>query len=92
MTNLITELWYGNLHPSKISGSGNSEIKEIENLVSKSYHNLESLLDEKQLKFFEQYAENMNENLCLAEEQAFFDGFSLGTRLVAEALINSENT
>ena len=90
MNNLISQLWYGNIRPCETTGVGNHEIKEIERLVLKSYHNLESLLDEKQLKYFELYAENMNENLCLVEEQAFFDGFSLGTRLFAEAFVNFE--
>lgn len=89
MTNIISEFWYGNLRPLENSGIDSHEMREIEKLVSKSYHRLEALLDEKQLILFEKYADNMNENLCLAEERAFCDGFSLGASLMAEAFCGS---
>ena len=91
MDNIISDLWFGNLRPSDNSGTNNPEIREIDNLVSRSFTKLEKILDENQREHLQKYSDNVEERLFLYSEQAFFDGFSLGAKLFAEAFIPKDN-
>lgn len=84
MENIISELWYGRIRP--IEKTANAEILELENLLSRNYHDLMKTLDEEQKSIFEKYTENASENLCLNCEKAFYDGFCLCAKLLTEAL------
>ncbi|MBQ3560908.1 MAG: hypothetical protein IJA06_03715 [Oscillospiraceae bacterium] len=84
MENIISELWYGRIRPTE--KTANAEILELENLLSRNYHDLMKTLDEEQKSIFEKYTENASENLCLNCEKAFYDGFCLCAKLLTEAL------
>ena len=90
MTKTISQLWGGNLDPVRHSGLNNFEIAEMEKLMSDNYENLKSKLNDEQKQILEKYAECVSDYGLLISEQSFCDGFCLGSRISAEALISAE--
>lgn len=86
MTETIAQLWNGTLDPIRYLGKNNPEIKNLEDLMHRNIEKLEEVLTEQQAKIFEAYSECINEYVILIGEQAFCDGFSLGTKILTEAL------
>ncbi len=85
MESMIARLWNGNLSPAKTCGNENAEIQELRQLIARSGEKLEQALDGAQQKLLERFVCNMEEYLCLLTEQAFCDGFCIGSRLSAES-------
>ena len=53
---------------------------------------LEPLLNDKQTELFRKYRNYCEEYLRLAQESAFCNGYSLATKITAEALLGTEKT
>ena len=90
MTKMIAQLWSGNLEPARHSGKNNAEIQELENLMQRNLEKLENNLTEHQKKIFENYNNCLSEYIILTAEQAFCDGYCVGTKLAAEALTEAD--
>ncbi len=86
MSSLIAELWRGNLDPSCYFGRNNSEIKKLENLMERNYVALEQKLNSEEKEILVKYSENVIDYIIVTSEQAFCDGFSIGMKIIAEAL------
>ena len=87
MNQTITKLWYGNLSPCEKCGVGD---READHLLSLMERNREALCDglaEHQRASLEKYIACADEYLCRIQELSFYEGFSLGCRLTAEALV-----
>jgi len=90
MTKTIAELYNGNLQPIRYLGLGNNEIKQLENLMEQILEEFQKGLSEKQEVLFKKYDDCINEYLLALSEQAFCDGFSVGAKILAEALFKAE--
>ena len=90
MTKTIARLWNGTLDPAKYSGADNSELKQLEQLIQRNGESLEESIDKKAEEIFEKYIDCVNEYIVLCNEQAFCDGFSLGAKIITEALLSAE--
>ncbi|MBQ6705969.1 MAG: hypothetical protein IJN07_00460 [Clostridia bacterium] len=90
MPNTITELWYGNIDPIRHFGRNNQEIKRVEALWQRHLEDLEPLLTEKSKILFEKYNDCFQEYLSLSIEEAFCTGFSVGTKIFAQAVFGVE--
>lgn len=90
MTNTIVRLWRGDLEPVSSSGTNDPELKELERLLQRNGERLEEYLDEKGKALFEKYFDCVEEYISVLCEQAFCNGFCLGTKLAAEALLTQE--
>ena len=66
-------------------GRNDAELKKLENLILLNYEKLEKNLDEELKERLENYKDCIDEYTVLVNEQAFCEGFCLGTRLTAEA-------
>lgn len=91
MTNTIAQLWNGNLEPVRNFGKNNSEIKQLQNLMRRNLDKLENSLNEEQKNQFANYCGCVEEYAILVSEQAFCDGFCLGTKIIVEALSGAED-
>ena len=87
----IAELYNGKLCPIRNLGRFNDEIKHLETLIEKTREDLESKLNDEQRTSLKKFEGNINEYMCLLSEEAFCDGFCMGTKVIAESLINAEN-
>lgn len=90
MTNTIVRLWHGDLEPVSSSGTNDPELKELERLLQRNGERLEEYLDEKGKALFEKYYDCVEEYIAVLCEQAFCNGFCLGTKITAEALTFNE--
>lgn len=90
MTNTIVRLWHGDLEPVSSSGTNDPELKELEHLLQRNGERLEEYLDEKGKALFEKYFDCVEEYISVLCEQAFCNGFCLGTKITAEALTFNE--
>lgn len=88
MSKILAQIWNGNLNPVMHSGENKSEIKILENLMGKNLEELEKLLVGKERKIFDRYNDCVCDYLTEVCEQAFCDGFSLGVKIMTEALGN----
>ena len=90
MTNSISELWYGNLDPAQNFGRGNKEIKELEKLLVYNQERLEKDLNEKGRELLDRLVECINEYVCESCHQAFYDGYCVGAKMIADALYGAD--
>ncbi len=91
MIKSIANLWNGNLEPISRFGKNNGEMKELERLIGKSEEKIEGILNEEQKKVIKNYTDLLNEYLIVSNEQAFCDGFCVGTRLFFEAFSGAQD-
>ena len=84
MTNIISELWYGNIDPSLHLGENNTELKRAEKIFYKNIEKIENTSNDKEL--IEKIYDSLYEYLSLMCEQAFHNGFCIGTKISAQAL------
>lgn len=90
MTKTISELWSGNLDPITRLGMNNIEIEKMEKLMSDNYDKLKAKLNDETKEILEKYFDCVNDYVLLISEQSFCDGFCLGTKILAEALVSAE--
>lgn len=90
MTLTLRELWHGNLHPFSNSGKNNKELRDSFSLKKKNHERLEAVLNDNQKELLERYNESIDEELDLLIEQAFCDGYCLGTKITVEALTGAD--
>lgn len=86
MKNTITQLYMGQLEPKNVLGNGNVEMRRTEILIENNYNKLKEGLDEEMRAIFGKYSQCMDEYIVLISEQAFYDGFCLGMRILSEAI------
>ena len=87
MTKTIAQLWNGNLSPVRYSGNNNSELQELAVLLQRHIDNAEKNLQSEDLMLFKKFNSCIEEYMTVLCEQAFCDGYSLGTKITAEALV-----
>lgn len=90
MTKTISQLWSGNLDPIMRLGMNNIEIDKMEKLMSDNYDKLKDKLNDETKEILEKYFDCVNDYVLLISEQSFCDGFCLGTKISAEALVSAE--
>ena len=87
MSQTIKQLWNGNIESIYHYGRDKQEIQKLEELLQRNLQKLNEMLGEKEKCVLDNYTLCIEEYLWLTTEQAFCDGFSMGTKLVAEAMI-----
>ena len=90
MSNTISQLYRGQLEPESVLGNGNTELRKTEIMLENNFKKIKENLDEATTQLLDKYRECMNEYIILISEQAFCDGFCLGTRIVSEAVGGAE--
>ena len=86
MADIIKNLWYGNIDPLENFGISNTEMRHIENIMSRNAENIMKVLSDSQKTMVDEYEENINRYIAVCFAQAFCDGFRLGAKLISEAL------
>lgn len=87
MSKLISELWFGNVDAMRHLGRNNGDMLHMEKILRDNNNKLAEMLCDDGKKLLEIYSENNTEYLSLAAEDAFCQGFSLGAKIVAEAIL-----
>ena len=87
MSQTINDLWYGRIAPSERCGARDPVIYDLYRLMNRNSENLRKELSEAQTEAFQKYVDCYNEYLLRMLELAFQEGFALGSKLTAEALV-----
>lgn len=87
MSQTIIDLWNGELAPCERCGAGDRNIYQLRNLMNRNQQKLCEELTECQIRLFQKYIDCSEEYLFRMQESAFLEGFSLGSKLTAEALV-----
>ncbi len=86
MTDMIKELWYGNIVPQEGGIFNKPELRELLDYVARHCDELEETLTDKQKELLDKMMDNRNEYDSLAEARVFEYGFKLGARLMLEVM------
>ncbi len=86
MTDMIKELWYGNIVPQEDGIFNKPELRELLGYVARHRGELEESLTEKQKELLDKMMDNRNEYDSLAEARVFEYGFKIGAKLMLEML------
>ena len=87
MQDTILELWRGNIAPMEHCGEEDREAKHMLELMVKNQEELRQSLTPSQAEILYRYTACADDYLLQMVELAFRDGFCLGTKLAAEALL-----
>ena len=86
MSNILEELWYGNIVPCDDALQNNERSKELLRLAVRHQNDLSATLGEKQYEVFEKYNDCLNEMSDVGKKEVFAYGFRLGARIADEVL------
>ena len=86
MTNILNELWDGEIHPQDSLIDGNEYYKDFQHLLSRNQADLAETLSNEQKDLFEKYCNTLGEMNSISEKAAFSAGVRFAMRLAAETL------
>ena len=84
---LLEDFWHGNIDPREYDKSSCKEYKELFRLVTRNEEKLQATFTDEQKELFARYADCVMEYQSIAECLLFQYSFSLGVRMMAEALV-----
>ncbi len=88
MSNIIEELFYGNLEPQELTTEITPKLKrKLSELVNKE-EELTAMLPEKEKDLFSNYTSAYNEFSSMSNSDSFISGFRLGARFTYDTFIN----
>ena len=90
MKQLIRDLWYGNLAPFENCEEGKEDLKKLVYLIARNEEGLNSVLQESQKELFEKYKDCVEEYNSKLQENAFYEGLSLGIKIMTLALSDNQ--
>lgn len=85
-TNTIAQLWNGHIEPIRHLGEDNPQIDQLKAFMKGTYEKLEKNLEGRNKRLLENYSRYVCEYLVLMGEEAFCDGYCLGTKLTVQSL------
>ena len=85
MSNVIEELYYGNLEPQELTTEISPKLKKKLSVLAKKEEQLSAMLPEKEL--FANYVNAHNEFSSLSNSDSFISGFRLGARFAYDTFV-----
>ena len=85
MRYILEELWLGRIIPGPNCGVGDYEIEKASALAERNLEALNQITNSNQKELLQKYVDCANSYCDLLAAQAFRDGFSLATQLMAES-------
>ena len=87
MSNVIEELYYGNLEPQELTTEITPKLKKKLSLHAKKEEELSAMLPEKEKELFSNYVNAFNEFSSISNSDSFISGFRLGARFAYDTFI-----
>ena len=82
----IEQLWRGNIDPIANFGCGDNNVNLLEAELCKRFDELEEKYKDEMIKL----RKTINDYINVLQKQSFCEGFSLGTKIIAESFITAE--
>ena len=87
MSNVIEELYYGNLEPQELTTEITPKLKKKLSSLAKKEEELSVILPEKEKELFANYVSAHNEFSSISNSDSFISGFRLGARFAYDTFI-----
>ena len=87
MSNVIEELYYGNLEPQELTTEISPKLKKKLCALAKKEEELSDMLPEKEKELFANYVSAYNEFSSISNSDSFISGFRLGARFAYDIFI-----
>ena len=87
MSNVIEELYYGNLEPQELTTEITPKLKKKLSVLAKKEEELSVILPEKEKELFANYVSAHNEFSSISNSDSFISGFRLGARFAYDTFI-----
>ena len=87
MSNVIEELYYGNLEPQELTTEISPKLKKKLSVLAKKEEELTAMLPEKEKELFANYVSAYNEFSSLSNSNSFITGFRLGARFAYDTFV-----
>ena len=88
MSNIIEELFYGNLEPQELTTELTPKLKKKLSELVKKEEELTSKLSEEEKALFLNYTSAYNEFSSISISDGFISGFRLGARFTYDTFVN----
>ena len=90
MSNVIEELYYGNLEPQELTTEITPKLKKKLSSLAKKEEELTAMLPEKEKELFANYVNSHNEFSSISNSDSFISGFRLGARFTYDTFVESK--
>lgn len=90
MSNVIEELYYGNLEPQELTIEITPKLKKKLSSLAKKEEQLSAILPEKEKELFANYVCAYNEFSSISISDGFISGFRLGARFTYDTFIEAK--
>lgn len=87
MSNVIEELYYGNLEPQELTTEITPKLKKKLSVLAKKEEELSVMLPEKEKELFSNYVNAYNEFSSISNSDSFISGFRLGARFAYDTFV-----
>ena len=87
MSNVIEELYYGNLEPQELTTEITPKLKKMLSALANNEEELSAMLPEKEKELFSNYVNAHNEFSSISNSDSFISGFRLGARFAYDTFI-----
>ena len=87
MSNVIGELYYGNLEPQELTTEISPKLKKKLSALAKKEEELTAMLPEKERELFTNYVNAHNEFSSISNSYSFISGFRLGARFAYDVFV-----
>ena len=87
MSNVIEELYYGNLEPQEMTTEISPKLKKKLSALVKKEEELTAMLPEKERELFVNYVSAHNEFSSISNSDSFISGFRLGARFAYDTFV-----
>lgn len=87
MSNVIEELYYGNLEPQEMTTEISPKLKKKLSALAKKEEELSAMLPEKERELFTNYVLAYNEFSSIGNSDSFISGFRLGARFAYDMFV-----
>ena len=90
MSNVIEELYYGNLEPQELTTEITPKLKKKLSSLAKKEEELSAMLPEKEKELFANYVSAYNEFSSISNSDSFISGFRLGARFERDMFVDNK--
>ena len=87
MSNIIEELYCGNIEPQELNSELTSKLSKKLNALTEKEEELTSKLTDEDKKLFLSYVNAYNEFLSLSNSDSFISGFRLGAKFTYDTFV-----
>ncbi|MBE6772211.1 MAG: hypothetical protein E7547_08715 [Ruminococcaceae bacterium] len=89
MSNIIEELYYGNIEPQELNSELSSKLSKKLNALTEKEEQLTAKLTNENKELFLDYVNTYNKFLSLSNSDSFISGFRLGAKFIYDTFNES---